>query len=306
MREKLSALIPCKNEENNIRACLESVRRLADEIVVADSGSTDGTLDIVRRIGGCRVICREYCNPASFKNWAIPQCTHPWVLILDADERVTEQLAEEIRRALGGPSPDVDAFTIPFLSYFLGHPVRHARYNRATARLIRREQCRYQDRRVHESIVVEPRRLGRLSAPLLHFGFHTYDQVQEKLGRYSTAGALELRDQGKHAGFSSLLVRPVLRFLHMYLLRLGFLDGLPGLQVCMIMSFHNTFFKQGKLWALEYAVPQCDLETAGEEAMPTTIKFPRVARAVPSESAGVHSGWPLVSDSPVDCDRYAA
>ena len=126
MREKLSALIPCKNEENNIRACLESVRRLADEIVVADSGSTDGTLDIVRRIGGCRVICREYCNPASFKNWAIPQCTHPWVLILDADERVTEQLAEEIRRALGGPSPDVDAFTIPFLSYFLGHPVRHA------------------------------------------------------------------------------------------------------------------------------------------------------------------------------------
>ena len=64
----------------------------------------------------------------------------------------------------------------------------------------------------------------------------------------------------------------------MYLLRLGFLDGLPGLQVCMIMSFHNTFFKQGKLWALEYAVPQCDLETAGEEAMPTTIKFPRVAR----------------------------
>ena len=89
MSAKLTALIPCKNERANIRACIESVRPLADEILVADSGSTDGTLDIVRRTPGCRLIEREFIGFSSFKNWAIPQARHPWVLIVDADERVS-------------------------------------------------------------------------------------------------------------------------------------------------------------------------------------------------------------------------
>ena len=86
---KLTVLIPAKNERLNIRPCIESARAIADEILVADSGSTDGTLDIISRIGGCRVIERELIDFSDFKNWAIPQATHPWVLILDADERIT-------------------------------------------------------------------------------------------------------------------------------------------------------------------------------------------------------------------------
>src|SRR5688572_20307938 len=101
MPAKLSVLIPCKNERRNIRPCIESVQTIADEIVVADSGSTDGTLEIARDafLGSnaeCRIIEREYVNSADFKNWAIPQCKHEWVLLVDADERIPEALADEI------------------------------------------------------------------------------------------------------------------------------------------------------------------------------------------------------------------
>ena len=87
MANSLSIIIPCKNERRNIRPCIESARLVADEVLIADSGSTDGTLDIVREIGGCRIIEREYIHSGDFKNWAIPQAQHSWVMILDADER---------------------------------------------------------------------------------------------------------------------------------------------------------------------------------------------------------------------------
>ena len=99
MSAKLTALIPCKNERHNIRACIESVQPFADEILVADSGSTDETLDIVRDTGCCRIIEREFINYANFKNWAIPQARHEWILLVDADERVTPELGGEIRQA---------------------------------------------------------------------------------------------------------------------------------------------------------------------------------------------------------------
>src|SRR5436190_3917036 len=107
---KLTVLIPCKDEIQHIRACIESVRPIADEILVADSGSTDGTLDVVRSLGGCRVIEREYVNSADFKNWAIPHARHQWVLVVDADERVTPQLAGEIERLMA-TEPACDGYS---------------------------------------------------------------------------------------------------------------------------------------------------------------------------------------------------
>src|SRR5262245_32408098 len=101
---KLTVLIPCKDEIRHIRACIESARPIADELLVADSGSTDGTLEVARALG-CRVIEREYVNSADFKNWAIPQAQHEWVLVVDADERVTPQLANEIRSLFAFPPP---------------------------------------------------------------------------------------------------------------------------------------------------------------------------------------------------------
>src|SRR6478609_8552043 len=106
---KLTVLIPCKNELAHIGACIESVRAVANEILVADSGSTDGTLDVVRGLDGCRLIQREFVNYADFKNWAIPQAKHEWVLIVDADERVPPDLAAEIR-SLVTANPKQDAY----------------------------------------------------------------------------------------------------------------------------------------------------------------------------------------------------
>ena len=95
----LSVIIPCKNERENIVACIASARQVADEVLVADSGSTDGTLEIARELG-CRIIEREYGTSGDFKNWAIPQAAHEWVFILDADERITPELADEIRETI--------------------------------------------------------------------------------------------------------------------------------------------------------------------------------------------------------------
>ncbi len=140
MRAKLSVLIPCKDERRNIRPCIESVQPIADEILIADSGSTDGTLDIVREIGGCRIIEREYINSANFKNWAIPQAKHEWVLVVDADERVTPELAAEIQQLLANPPADKDAYWIGRINHYLGYRIKHCGWNSDDViRLFRRE-----------------------------------------------------------------------------------------------------------------------------------------------------------------------
>src|SRR4051812_12324542 len=102
MSSKLSVIIPCKNERDNIRACIAGARLIADEVLLADSGSSDGTLEIAIELG-CRIIEREYGTSGDFKNWAIPQAAHEWVFILDADERITPELANEIRETLNNP-----------------------------------------------------------------------------------------------------------------------------------------------------------------------------------------------------------
>ena len=118
--------------------------RLADEILVADSLSTDNTLELVRQLGGCRIIQREFVDYANFKNWAIPQASHPWVLVLDADERVTEPLAAEIRQILARDEPSLDAYRMRRDNFFLGRRIRHCGWNRSQiVRLFRRDVCRY-------------------------------------------------------------------------------------------------------------------------------------------------------------------
>ena len=193
MGEKLTVLIPCKDERRNIRPCVESARAVADEILVADSGSTDGTQDIVRMLGGCRLIEREFVGYADFKNWAIPQASHPWVLIVDADERVTEALTQEIRRLLQCPRDEIDAYWILRRNFFMGHEIKHCGWNTDdVCRLIRRDTCRYAARLVHEEIDTEPVRTGRLRQRLVHYTVWSYDHYLEKRIRYTKLSAGEL------------------------------------------------------------------------------------------------------------------
>ena len=192
MRAKLTVLIPCKNERSNIRACVESVRDVADEILIADSGSNDGTLDIVRQIGGCRIIEREYVHSANFKNWAIPQAVHPWVLIVDADERVTEELAAEIHQVLETPDANIDGYWIGRRNHFLGYHIAHCGWNSDDVlRLFRRDVCRYRERWVHAEIELPRDRVQRLKHEFDHFTAWSSEHHWHKLNRYATWGALE-------------------------------------------------------------------------------------------------------------------
>ncbi|HZL89179.1 MAG TPA: glycosyltransferase family 2 protein [Pirellulaceae bacterium] len=253
----LTVLIPCKNERLNIRACIESVRGIADEILIADSGSTDGTLDIVRSLGGCRIIEREYVNSANFKNWAIPQATHEWVLVVDADERVSPELAAEIRLVLSSP-PKHDAYRLRRDNFFLGHPIRYCDWNTPElTRLFRRDLGRYQERRVHADVEIVGGTIGDLTGKLLHYTAWDLADFVAKQNRYSTWAAEDMHDKGKRHGLVVALLRFPIRFLYLYVLRLGFLDGMAGLVVCSIMA-HYAFLKSAKLWALHDTIGHPD------------------------------------------------
>ena len=264
----LTVLIPCKNERQHIAACIESARAVADEILVADSGSTDGTLDIVRNLGGCRIIEREFIGFGDFKNWAIPQAKHEWVFLLDADERITPELAAEIERTVPHASPHLDMYLVPRRNYFMGHEIRHCGWGTDHCqRLIRRDECRFAHHRVHERFVVPANRTGRLQGKLQHYTFGNYHDFFRKHLKYAELWARDAWDEGHRATWTSLLLRPTLRFLHLYLVQRGFLDGLAGLQTAMACAC-VTFIKQAYLWEWEHAKPLrvWEVEQAGDQS----------------------------------------
>jgi glycosyltransferase involved in cell wall biosynthesis len=246
----LTALIPCKNERRHLAECISSVRLVADEVLVADSGSTDGSLEIARDLG-CRVIQREYVNSANFKNWAIPQARHDWVLVVDADERVTPALANEIRDLLAF-EPHHDGYQLKRDLFFLGHRINHCGVSDGYLVRLFRRTCRYQKRRVHADIDVKSGKIGRLTGRLLHYTALDIDDFLAKQQRYSTWSALDAYDAGKRSMLAKMLLHAPLRFVQLYLFRRGFLDGRAGLVVCGIMAYY-TFLKDAKLWALRHS-----------------------------------------------------
>lgn len=296
MREKLSVLIPCRDECHNIIPCIESVRTIADEILIADSGSTDGTFEIARGLHGCRVIRREWNGYAAFKNWAIPRAKHSWVLVVDTDERVTPELADEIEQILTAPPEQIDAYRIRHRTFFLGHEIKYSgRNTTSTCRLIRRDVCRYKNMRVHEEIDVAPNRTRRLSHRFIHYEYRCYDHYFAKRLQYTRLRAEDRWQDGERTGLIGLFVSPFLRFLQLYFIRLGFLDGLPGLQFCMLTAFFNSFVKQARLWEMQYVKPQ----EIVERAMGTSCEeplHPALASEEPQSPDGAYT-VPLSKES---------
>lgn len=266
MNTKLTVLVTCKDEQHNIRACIESARDLADEVLVADSGSTDDTLRIVRAMGGCRIIQRnEYVSAGNFKNWAIPHAANSWILVVDSDERVTEALAADVRRVLSG-TPEHDGYRIRFQAYFLGHAIKHCGWNNTSAiRLFRRDVCRYRDMRVHSDVDVATGNVGRLKGKFLHFTCSSLTEYVYKVNRYTAWSAEEMHAAGRRVGPLGLLLRAPQRFVQMYLLRGGVLDGMAGLVVCAITGFY-TFMKYAKLWELQQARRNAPHDARAEDA----------------------------------------
>lgn len=247
---KLTVLIPCKDEAHRIEDCIRSAMDIADEVLVADSGSTDETLDIVRRVGGCRIINREFVNYADFKNWAMGHAANPWVMILDADERLTPELGAEMREAI--KSDNHDGYWIRARYFFLGHEIRHGGWQtQKNMRLFRRDRCQYGVSRVHEFVEIDESKTAELSNPLIHYSIDSLDDYFSKYAKYTRLGAMDMWDKGKRASFFNMLVSPFLRFGWLYIVRRGFLDGAAGLQICMLQAFFVTFAKRARLWEME-------------------------------------------------------
>ncbi len=245
-RRPLTVIVPTYNEEATLRDCLESVR-FADEIMVVDSFSTDRTLEIAREFGA-RILQHEYVYSAKQKNWAIPRAAHEWILLVDSDERVTPGLRDEIL-ALLRDTPRPDGYWIRRANHFLGRRIRHCGWGTdRVIRLFRRDAARYQDREVHAEIDL-PGPLPTLRQPLEHHSFRSFGQYFRKLQLYSEWGAAQLYKEGKRAGALQILGRPITRFLKMYILRLGFLEGLHGLVLSMLGGF-TVYLKYARLWEM--------------------------------------------------------
>jgi glycosyltransferase involved in cell wall biosynthesis len=229
---------------------------------VADSGSTDGTLEIARELG-CRIIGREYHTSGDFKNWAIPQAAHEWVLILDADERVTPELAAEIRGVVS--SSRHDGYWVFRRNHFLGRPIRFGPWkNDCCLRLFRRDLGRYVGATDHAEVELAQGTAGQLRERLIHYTCTSYAQYLPKLARYADVQSRIWHAEGRRASVWQLLLRLPLRFLQGYVWRLGFLDGAAGLQVCMLVAY-LSYLKYAYLWQLQNTRDwrELDLESRG-------------------------------------------
>lgn len=242
----LSVTIIARDEAAHIEDAIRSVS-WADEVVVVDSGSTDGTPDLARRHTE-RVIIHEWPGYAAQKNYAAAQARHDWILSLDADERATPALADAVSAAVAGPVHA--AYSMPRVTWHLGRWIRTTDwYPDYQVRLYDRRRAEWTGRYVHESVRVAGT-VGRLRGELQHLAYRDIADHLATIDRYSTYAARQMREDGKRACARHLAGHPPLAFLRNYILRGGFHDGVPGLVISALNAYY-VFLKYAKLWELE-------------------------------------------------------
>jgi glycosyltransferase involved in cell wall biosynthesis len=261
MKPTLSVTIITLNEEQNIGRAIQSVK-WADEILVVDSGSTDRTVEIARH-GGAKVITNAWPGYGQQKNFAQSQAAHDWVLNIDADEEVPAELATEIQQKLADVEAGrskASAFYCPRKTFYLGRWIRHGGwYPNHLVRLANRKAARWSEPNLHEALETEGTVEG-LRAPLHHYTFSSIqDQVLTNL-KYSHYGSLDLKRKGKEGSLPLLLLKPIGKFLETFLVKRGFLDGLPGL-IISVNAAHSMFLKYAYL--LEPELTRDDLTSKG-------------------------------------------
>lgn len=241
-RQPLSIAIITLNATSQLADCLESVR-FAEEIVVVDSGSSDGTRALAERYGA-RVIDQAWLGFGPQKQFAVDACTHDWVLCLDADERVSPALRASLENALKNPS--TASFRFARCNRFLGRYLKHGEgYPDWSLRLFDRRQARWSDDAVHEKVIAAGP-VGTLTGDLLHDSAESLASYLTKQNRYTTLAAEMALAAGKKASFGRLALSPLVRFIKFYFIRQGFRDGLPGLVHIAIGCF-NSFIKYAKM-----------------------------------------------------------
>jgi len=241
--EKITVAIITKDEERNIRDCLESVK-WADEIVVVDNGSTDRTLSICREYGA-RIFEEEWKGYSGQKNSAIEKAGNEWVLNLDADERVSPELRQEMQKRLE-ENRGVDGYWIPRKNFFLGQWIRYCGwYPDLNLRLFRKSRGRFGERAVHERVELQGK-TSTLTQPLVHETYHSLSDFLTRMDRYSSLAAGEMLREGRKFRWIDPVLRPPFTFLQMYVLRAGFLEGYLGFILSVLYSYY-TFAKYIKL-----------------------------------------------------------
>jgi glycosyltransferase involved in cell wall biosynthesis len=232
----LSVTIITHNEEANIVPCLESAR-WADEIVVLDSGSTDRTVELARRFTD-RVFSVPWQGFGKNKNQAVDEAGMEWIFVLDADERITPALRQEIQAILQTDGP-ADGYRVPRRNHFCGRYIHHLGwYPDYSIRLFRKAKGRFNEREVHESVEISGQ-VGTIEQPMLHYTYTSISDFVLRTDRYSTLAAQELLKQGKRPIFGELVWRPFLTFLKLYVLQKGFLEGRDGYTLAFLYSTYN-------------------------------------------------------------------
>lgn len=246
---RVSVCIITKDEEGNLPECLDSVK-WADEIVVVDSRSSDRTREIAAA-AGAKVVERDFPGHIEQKNFAVAQASNDWVLCIDADERLSPELAASVRRALEDPG-DRAGFECARLTFHGGRPIRHGGwYPDRKLRLFDRRRARWGGRNPHDHVVADGP-VGRLEGDLLHHSYRSLSDHVRQIDFFTTIAAREKKARGERSSLSRLALHPFGKFLRMYLLKAGFLDGTAGFVVAVTGAYY-VFLKYAKLRELDRA-----------------------------------------------------
>ncbi|MDD3044935.1 MAG: glycosyltransferase family 2 protein [Candidatus Delongbacteria bacterium] len=244
MNNKLSIAIITKNEELNIGRCLNSVS-WADEIIVVDSGSTDKTIDICTE-HNCKIILTDWLGFAKTKQLAVDNCRNDWVLVLDADEVITEPLKFKIETILN--NPEVSGYKIKRSSFYLGKMIKHCGWDKDyTLRLFDKNKGRFNEKLVHESVKIENGNIGVIEEVMFHYTYQNITHHVNKINQYTTLSAENMFLNSKSYTLIGGLFRAFWGFFKMYILKLGFMDGIEGF-ILSINSSYYIFLKYSKLW----------------------------------------------------------
>jgi len=251
----LSVVIITKNEESHIEDCIKSVQECAHEIIVVDSSSTDRTAEIAQALGAKVTITSDWQGFGIQKNKALSLATCDWVLSLDADERLSKELTLEIQKLLSSTPPS-PSYLIERRSWYCGKLIKYSGWqNDKILRLFKRGFATFTNNPVHERLeLLTPSKPLQLKGILDHYSFEDYDQVLEKINRYSTLWAHSQHSSGRKSSPAKALVHAISAFLKTYFFKLGFIDGFHGLTLA-ISNAEGAYYKYIKLWHLGLTKP---------------------------------------------------
>ena len=245
---KISVTIITFNEEEKIEGAIKSVLEVADEIVIIDSFSQDNTVKIAKKYP-VKVYQKKWKDYAEQRNFALEKASYPWILNIDADERVSPELKKEILD-LKNKEPDCDGFSIPRLTYYLNRWIYHSGwYPDRKVRLFKKQMAKWEGKFIHEKLVFTGK-VKKLKNPVYHFSYKNIEEHLSRINKYSSLGARKLYENGKKARWYHFIFYPLCRFFKSYIFKLGFLDGFAGFVISVLNGYYmfTRYVKLKEIW----------------------------------------------------------